>query len=161
MAKKGSIGFDYGLSYTYNSFDTLEDAANLSKIDHRNQHNLTNSLSITYAVRDNVTFGASVPFIYKYDSMGTDESREVTDLGDVSLNLQWQPIKAGGSLPPGILSLALTVPSGRSPYVINPSLDMSTGSGTPGLSMGLSLSHPMDPVMVFGGIIKCQRCGGI
>ncbi|MFZ5572855.1 MAG: SPOR domain-containing protein [Thermodesulfobacteriota bacterium] len=152
MAKKGSIGFDYGLSYTYNSFDAIEDAANLTKIEHRAQHNVTNSLGLVYAVRDNVSFGANIPFVYSYDSMGTESPKKVTDIGDVSLSLQWQPLKAGGSLPPGILSFSFTMPSGRSPYEINPEEELSTGSGLKSLSAGLSLNHPMDPVVTYGGI---------
>lgn len=152
MAKKGSIGFDYSLNYTYNSFDTLENAASLQKIDHRATHNLTNSLSISYALRDNITFGASIPFVYLYDNMGTNSPIQTSDLGDIGLSLQWQPIKAGGSLPPGILNFGWSFPTGRSPYKINPDIEKSTGSGQHTFSAGLSLSHPMDPVVVYGGM---------
>ncbi len=152
MAKKGSIGFDYGLSYTYNSFDSIKNAASLTKIEHRSQHNLTNSLGLFYAARDNVSVSASIPFVYNYDSMGTETPKKVTDLGDISLSLQWQPLKAGGTLPPGILSFSFTMPSGRSPYEINPDEELSTGGGVKVLSGGLSLNQPMDPVVAYGGI---------
>lgn len=152
MAKKGMIGFDYGFSYTYNSFDALESQQNINYIEHRHTHRLNNSLSLSYALRDNVSLGVSIPFVYVYDNMGTEDPRETTDLGDVSFSLQWQPIKAGGKLPPGIISLSWTYPTGRSPYEINTEEDMSTGSGIHNVSVGLSFSESLDPVMVFGGL---------
>ncbi len=155
LAKKGSVGFDYSLSYTYNSYDTLTNSANWNKpnkIEHRSQHNLVNSLGLVFAVLDNITLGGSVPFVYNYHGLGTEDAKQVTDLGDASLSLQWQPLKAGGTLPPGILSFGFSAPLGRSPYEVDPNTELSTSSGVKSLTAGLSLNHSMDPVVCYGGI---------
>lgn len=149
MAPKGSTYADYGVGYTYNSFDAINNAL---EVEHRASHNLTNSISISRAVKDNISVGVDIPFVYAYDNMGTETPKETTDLGDVSFNVQWQPLKAGGKYPAPILNFGYSYPTGRSPYDINPDHDLSTGSGTQSIDVGLSLSKSLDPVMVFGGI---------
>ncbi|RJP79730.1 MAG: hypothetical protein C4522_09355 [Desulfobacteraceae bacterium] len=149
MSKKGYIGADYSFSYTYNSYDAI---SNAFEVEHQASHNLTNTVSLTYAVRDNLTIGVGIPFVYAYDNMGTAKPKDVTDLGDINIDTQWQPLKAGGNLPAPILSFSYTLPTGRSPYEINPENELSTGSGTSGFDIGLSLSKSFDPIMTFGGI---------
>ncbi len=149
MSKKGYIGADYSLTYSYDTFDAI---SNAYEVEHRASHNLANNISISYAVRDNVMVGVAIPFIYAYDNMGTDTPKEVTDIGDISISTQWQPLKAGGNLPAPILSFSYNLPTGRSPYEINPEIELSTGSGTSSFDVGLSLSKSFDPIMTFGGI---------
>jgi hypothetical protein len=149
MSKKGYIGADYSLSYTYDSFDAI---SNAYEVEHRATHNLTNTISLTYAVRDNISVSVGIPFVYAYDNMGTKTPKDVTDIGDISISTQWQPLKAGGNLPAPILSFSYSLPTGRSPYEINPEIELSTGSGTSSYDVGLSLSKSFDPIMAFGGI---------
>jgi hypothetical protein len=149
MSKKGYIGADYSLGYSYNSYDAI---SNAYEIEHQASHNLTNTISISYAVRDNVMVGVGIPFVYAYDNMGTETPKDVTDIGDISISTQWQPLKAGGNLPAPIFDFSYSLPTGRSPYEINPEIELSTGSGTSGFEIGMSLSKSFDPVMAFGGI---------
>jgi len=152
MAPKGSIGLDFSLGYSHNTPDTLSYLDAFPKVEHSTQHILTNSYSVSYAVRDNISLSVNIPFVYKYDSMGTANSKDVTDLGDFSLNVRVQPLKAGGKLPPFILNLGITYPLGRSPYKIDPSTEMSVSSGSSTFKGGISMSNTLDPIVVFGGL---------
>ncbi len=149
LLKKGTLGVEYNFTYAYYSYDVIREA---SHIEHHANHNLTNALYIEYALMDNLTFNSNLPFVYKYDRSGTSESKDVNDLGDVSLGVQWQPFKSGGALPAAILQATVTLPSGRSPYEIDPESELSTGSGYYTASAGVTFSRTVDPIVAFGSL---------
>lgn len=150
MARAGTLSFDYSFGYTYNSFD--EANWEEGRLKHTSNHNLTNTVSARYAVYDNLSLGTSVPFKYKYHELGISGSKDVTDLGDISLSANWQPFKIGGELPPVILTSSISLPTGRSPYEINPAVDLATGSGVYAVSIGCTGNKTIDPVVLFGGL---------
>jgi len=149
LLKKGTIGLSYTFNYSYFSGDVISEA---TTVERRANHNLTNTINADYALRDNLTISAGIPFVYKYNKVGTDASQEATDLGDVSLSCQYQPLKAGGKWPTTILSLGVSFPTGTSPYKIDPDNSMATGSGLYSFSGGVSLSKVLDPLVAFGNI---------
>jgi len=146
-----TLSFDYLFGYTHNSYDQAEwDAYRLL---HTCDHTIVNTLSVNYALFDNLTLGYSVPFIYKYHDLGGEEgSEDVSELGDMSFSLSWQPIKSTGNLPPLICSLSVSAPTGRGPYERNPEVDLSTGSGVYSVAFGFNTHKTIDPVVVFGGL---------
>jgi hypothetical protein len=146
---KGTLGAEYSFSYAYYSYDVLREAAS---IEHHSNHNLTNAVYIEYALLDNLTFNSNLPFVYKYDRSGTSESKDVNDLGDVSVGVQWQPVKTGGRFPAAIFQATFTLPSGRSPYDINPEQELSTGLGYYSAGAGVTLSQTIDPIVAFGSV---------
>jgi hypothetical protein len=147
LMKKGRFGFEYQLSYTYFAYDAITE---INVIEHNSNHTLVNTFTIEYPFLDNLTFDASIPFVYEYDAVGNDDSKDVTDWGDVRFGASWQPIKSGPAMPAMILNATLTCPMGRSPYEVNPNLDLSTGSGGYALEGNVSLSKSIDPIMVYG-----------
>lgn len=149
LAKKGTLAFEYSLAYSYFSSDVIQQSLT---VEHISDHSLTNSVFVQYAMRDNMTFSTTIPFVYQFDKVGTTEAREVTDLGDVSFGLGWQPLKSGGKFPTAIVNGGLTVPLGRSPYEIVVDKDLSTGSGFYSARLGVSLSRSVDPIMTFGSL---------
>jgi len=149
LLKQGTVGLSYSLGYSYFSSDAISES---TTIERRSNHNLTNTITAEYALFNNLTLSAGVPFVYKYNRVGTSEAQDVTELGDVSLSLTVQPLKAGGSMPPLIFSLGLSLPTGESPYEINQSETLSTGSGYYSVSGGFSLSKVIDPLVAFGNI---------
>jgi hypothetical protein len=149
LARKGTLSFDYSLGYSYSSYDVLE---SLQKVEHTSNHSLRSSIAVGYASRDNFRLSVSIPFVYKWDNVGTTSAREVHDLGDVSFGFQWQPLKSGGELPTTILSGGLSVPLGRSPYEIMVDKDLATGVGFYSTNLGISFSRRLDPIMAFGNI---------
>ena len=148
LLKKGIIGLQYSLNYAYYSSDVVSS----STIETRSNHNLTNSIILQYGLLNNFTMYANVPFDYKYNSVGTASSQESTNLGDISLGIQIQPFKAGGSLPTTILSFSASIPTGTSPYAIDTTNSLATGSGVYSISGGVSLSKVIDPLVAFGNL---------
>jgi hypothetical protein len=149
LLKQGTIGLSYNFNYTYHSGDTIDEA---SVVERRYNHNLTNTITAEYALKNNITLTANVPFCYKYNKVGTSSSQDTTDLGDISLGVTFQPFKAGGKIPTTIFSLAASIPTGSSPYEINLTDSMSTGSGYYAISGGVSLSKVIDPLVAFGSL---------
>lgn len=150
MAEAGTLSFDYSFSYTHNTFDE----ANWSegRIKHTNNHSLTNSVSAKYALFDNLSLGTDIPFKYKYHELGTSGSKDVSDLGDISLSANWQPFRISGDMPSFIMTSSVSIPTGRSPYEINPDIDLATGNGVYSASIGFNTNKNIDPVVLFGGM---------
>jgi len=148
LLKKGVIGLQYSLNYAYYSSDVVSS----STIESRSNHNLTNSIILQYGLLNNVTMYANVPFDYKYNAVGTSSSQESTNFGDISLGIQVQPFKAGGYLPTTIISLSASIPTGTSPYAIDTTNSLATGSGVYSIGGGVSLSKVIDPLVAFGNL---------
>ncbi len=149
LLKEGTVGISYAFGYTYYSGDAIDESTTVLR---RVNHNLTNTISLEYALFNNLTLSSNFPFVYKYNKVGTEESQDTTDLGDISLGLAWQPFKAGGRIPATIFSLSASLPTGSSPYEINYEDELSTGAGYYGLSTGVSFSKVLDPLVAFGNL---------
>jgi hypothetical protein len=150
MSPKGTLNLDYTLGYTYDSYDVADWTSLV--LEHSANHTLTNSVAAGYSLTDNFRASASVPFIYKYHEIGQADSKSVTDIGDINLGASWQPLRTGGDIPALIFSTNISIPTGRSPYEINPAEDLSTGAGLFAASLGVSASKNLDPVVAFGGL---------
>ena len=146
LLPSGTLGLEYSLGYSYYSYDVLKEAF---EVEHNANHSLTNTLVTEYAYKDNLTLNFNVPFVYKYNKVGTESEQDVTDLGDISFGVKYQPFKSGGDWPAPILSTSLILPTSRGVYEINPEKELSTGDGLYKASLGLSFSKPIDPVNAF------------
>ena len=152
LLKKGAIGLQYGFSYSYFSGDVFTSSGTGYYVERRANHNVTNTITGQYALLNNLTLNANVPFSYKYNLVGTASAKESTDLGDISLGFQVQPFKAGGNIPSTIFSVSISVPTGTSPYTIDPVHSLSSGSGLYSISGGVSVSKVIDPLVAFGNL---------
>jgi hypothetical protein len=148
MMQKNTLAIVFGASYQYYSSEVISNNQFIAYAD----NNVTTSLEVEYAWRNNLTSSFLIPFVYKWDKQGTSSSLSATDLGDMSMGLSWQPIQASGDFPSLILSGSIVLPTGKSPYDIVPNEALSTGSGFYGISVGMSVSQPIDPLVVFGGL---------
>jgi len=83
LLKKGTIGLGYTFGYSYYSGDVITD-----RVEQRSNHNLTNNIDVEYAILNNLTINGNFPFAYKYNKVGTSQSQEATDIGDISLGVQ-------------------------------------------------------------------------
>jgi len=110
-------------------------------------HTFTNSFALDYGLLDNLTWGARLPLVAKFD---TEESLTTYSLGDISTTIRFQPFE----YMPGKLSQTwfstLKLKTGESPYDIDTDETLSTGSGYYSVSGGLSVSKVLDPVVLFG-----------
>ena len=156
LIPKKQLGFEYGLQYDYFSADLLEDLRNSEgnrlAVERRGNHTLTNTLFLEKGVLNNLSINGTLPFVYKYDQRSINDDREVTDLGDVSAGLQYQPFKSGGDWPAMIVFLQGSFPTGRSPYKIDHDTELSTGNGYYAATGGLTFSKTIDPVVPFGSL---------
>ncbi len=151
LAKEGSLGVNYSFTYSYNSLDILENFGTPA-VDHSATHNMTNSVNLKYAVRNNITFSGSLPFVYKNDQRSTSSEKSATDIGDLTLGALWQPKKSDGDSSTVLINGSITYPSGISPYKIDVNNSLSTGSGFYTMATGTSISKSLDPVYVFGNL---------
>jgi len=147
LMEKGKVGVEYSIGYTHYDFDTIKE---LNIIEHNSNHNISNTFTVEFPLRDNLTLSTSIPYIYEYDEVGSSSSKHVSDFGDVSIGANFQPIKSGGRWPSIIIGTTLTCPMGRNPYEVNPETELSTGSGGYSLGTSLSVSKAIDPLMAYG-----------
>jgi hypothetical protein len=149
MMEPGKIEMEYGLSYSYVSSSEILSS---TQVVPRVNNTIINAIDVQYGLLKNVTAGIHIPYVYLYDKTGSTAARKATDMGDISLNMSYQPFKSGGDWPNTTISMGVTLPTGRSPYGINRDTDLPTGSGLYGVSLGVNMSKPIDPAMVFGSI---------
>jgi hypothetical protein len=149
MMQQGKVEMQYGLQYSYVSSSEILSA---TRIEPRANHTITNAIDVQYGLLKNITAGIHVPYVYLYDKTGGSSAKSTSDMGDISLNMSYQPFKSGGDWPTTTITMGGTLPTGRSPYKINRDTDLSTGSGFYGVSLGVNMSKSIDPAMVYGSI---------
>ncbi|MCF8026612.1 MAG: SPOR domain-containing protein [Desulfobacteraceae bacterium] len=147
LLQKGKLGLEYQIEYGYYPYDQIREQ---NIIEHAANHSIRNTFTLEYPLKNNLTLEADLPFVYKYDRVGAEDSKSVSDFGDVEFGVNYQPIRSGGGFPSVIFRTVLTTPMGRSPYDINPDTELSTGSGGYALRGAMSVSKSVDPVMVYG-----------
>lgn len=163
LSHKGTLSIDYSLSYSYSPSEVFSaqqqatDAALVLSANRQANHTIVHSIYTSYSILDNLTSSMSIPILYRYNKLGTTSSLTQTDLGDISFGLgtqipsSWTWLRLPGEIN-NTYSFGCSLPTGRSPYKINPKTELSTGSGTYGLSLGTSFSKQTDPVVLFWGL---------
>lgn len=150
-----SLGLDYALTYSYTPSEKFY--FNPLMVEREIDHSIEHSVSISYSILDNLAFNTTLPFVYRYDKVGTDKELDETDLGDISAGITVQPVKSGEGDIRSTVSFAVNLPSGRSPYEINPETELSTGSGLYAFSLSGNFSRQIDPVVAFWNIGYTHR----
>ena len=149
LMQEGKLGFEYQLAYSYFRYDAIRESG---VIEHNSNHNFKNTFIFEYPVKNNLTAGSRIPFVYEYDQIGAENEKDVTDFGDVAFYADYQPVKSGGNVPSVILTTQLTCPMGRSPYEVNPEEDLATGSGGYSALFSVNASKSLDPVLAYGSL---------
>jgi hypothetical protein len=149
LGRERTLGVDYSGYYSYTSSDRV----NLPRdVQHQNSHSFQHSVSAYYSIMNNVSLSTSIPFLYKYDKTGTDDPITSSGIGNISFGLNWQPARVTPPWPSAILSVSYAADTGKGPYDINPEEELPTASGYDSISAGLSLSKPIDPIVVYGSM---------
>lgn len=147
LEPKNTLSIDYSLGYSYTRTENItDDPLTMIRSTH---HSITHGISSSYSILDNLSSSLTLPIVYKYNKLGTDDEMDQTDLGDISLGAAWQPFTSKPGAVHSTLSFGLQLPTGRSPYKINPEKELSTGDGVYSLNMGGNFSKSVDPVVVF------------
>jgi len=149
LTQEGTLRVSYGISYSYSGYDAIRESTRVEDVA---DHTISNSFSASYGLKDNLTAGVSIPFVYKYHKVGTVDSLDTTDFGDLHLSWRFQPVKSGTDLPTIILNGSFGIPVGRNPYEIQVGEELSTSSGIYKANFGASISQVSDPVVAFGSL---------
>lgn len=152
LIKEGDTAFNYGFSYSYVADQRLNvqianGTVRAFDVNPSASHSFSNNFSVDYGFKNNLTLGATIPFVVKYD---TTDNIAGAGLGDVSFSARWQPYV----YVPGEMSKTVTgsfkTTTGDSPYKTISGRRLSTGSGYYSFGGGMSVSKVIDPVMLFG-----------
>ncbi len=159
LMQKGTFELEYSLRYEYAASTELTRLIGNTVIfdpQTKSNHTIRNAIGVQYGLLNNLTVNVNVPFVYVYDKTGTTAARDATDLGDVTVGLDYQPFKAS-DWPTTTLTMSAILPTGRSPFKIDRETDLPTGSGFYGVSLGMNMSKSLDPAMAFGALSATYR----
>jgi hypothetical protein len=154
LMQKGKVELDYSLRYEYVSSSAIISA---TQVEAHANHTIRNIIDIQYGLRNNITTDVNVSYVYVYDKTGGDTAKDNSDMGDITIGLDYQPFKSGGNWPATTITMAAILPTGRSPYEINRDTDLPTGNGLYAFSLGVNMSKSIDPAMAFGAISCTYR----
>jgi len=154
LLKAGGKSLSYSLDYSYTSDSRIDlevvnnTIRNLDVVP-ASTHSFTNTFSFDYGVLNNLTLSTRIPLSTRYD---TQRELSITDWGDVSIGVRWQPFAYVPGQATITVNSTLNTKTGVSPYEVDTQRQLSTGSGTYSLSAGVSVSKILDPVVVFGSL---------
>lgn len=154
LIKRGKIQATYDFSYSYVgqeiiNADITSGQLTLFNIENDSAHSVTNTLSVDYGVRDNLTASLSLPFVSKYSENPSYDGLSHS-IGDIGMGARWQPFETRRGQPSMTVTSNLRLPTGKSPFKVDAGQDLATGAGVPSLSAGLNVNHIVDPVALFG-----------
>lgn len=154
LLKKGERTLTYGFDYSMmrdTRIQQVRTGENVYSVlaQSEAQHTFTNSFTFDYGIWDNLTFSLRLPFVAKYD---TERDVHAYSLGDISTTLRWQPWPSLRGRPVTTFYATLGLPTGDSPYDMNPDKDVSTGNGYYSLGVGANVSYVIDPVVLYGSL---------
>ncbi|HOJ13329.1 MAG TPA: transporter [Deltaproteobacteria bacterium] len=149
---KGTLALDYSINYSYSPSENIYSQDQILRLERVNDHTIQHSIYTAYSVLDNFTASLNLPVMYRYAQRGTDDELDETNIGDISLGAAFQPFKMEAGKVRYTLSMGAVLPTGRSPYKINPKSELSTGNGLYSVSLGANFSKQIDPVVFFWGL---------
>lgn len=156
LVKTGKMVVTYDLNYSYTGQQQIDakftdSTLTLFKIENTRAHTITNTASVDYGLRDNLTGNVALPVVSKY-SESSSFSGMSHGFGDLQLGLRWQPFEMRRDTPSLTTSATVRLPTGRSPYRTDATKNLSTGSGTTGITFGANTSKIIDPIALFGSV---------
>jgi len=156
LIKKGKLSATYDFNYAFTGQQQIDakftdSTLTLFKINNTRAHTFTNTVSVDYGLRDNLTGNLAVPLISRYSDSSSYSGTSHT-FGDVNIGARWQPFEVKRGAPSFTTSASLRLPTGRSPYRTDATKNLSTGSGTTGITFGANTSKIIDPIALFGSV---------
>ncbi|HJV75193.1 MAG TPA: transporter [Noviherbaspirillum sp.] len=156
LLKRGKLQGTYDFNYSYIgqekiNADISSGKLTLFNIQNDSSHTITNTVSVDYGVRDNLTANLIVPIVSKYSENPafTGFSHSIGDLG---LGARWQPIEVKRGRPSMTFTGNVRLPTGKSPFKVVADQGLATGSGVTTFTGGMNVNHIVDPVALFGSV---------
>jgi opacity protein-like surface antigen len=133
LIRKGKVQLNYDVNYSFIgqekiNTDLSSGTATLFSIENTSSHTITNTLMADYGVRNNLTANVTMPFISRYSDAAGYSGVSHT-IGDIGVGVRWQPLEAKRDETTFTLTGGLRVASGTSPFKVDPSKGLATGSG--------------------------------
>jgi hypothetical protein len=154
LLKTGKQAITYDLTYSYIGQQLIDatftdDKLTQFQIQNTRGHTVTNTVSVDYGVKDNLTANVTIPFVSKY-SQSESFSGLSNAFGDVSLGVRFQPFPLSREFPALTATGTLRLPTGRSPFKTIDGQGLATGAGYTSMTLGVNASKVVDPVALFG-----------
>ncbi|HZW22908.1 transporter [Noviherbaspirillum sp.] len=156
LIRRGKIQATYDFSYSYVgqeriNADLSSGQLTLFEINNDSAHQITNTISVDYGLRDNLTASVSLPLVSKYSENPSFDGFSHS-LGDIGIGARFQPFETRRGRPSITFTSNLRLPTGKSPFKVDANQDLATGSGVPTISAGVNVNHIVDPVALFGSL---------
>lgn len=156
LIKRGKVQATYDFSYSYIgqekiNADLSSGTLTLFNIENDSSHTITNTVSVDYGVRDNLTASVTLPLVSKYSENPAFDGLSHS-LGDIGIGVRVQPFEVRRGQPMLTFTSNLRLPTGKNPFKIDANQNLATGSGYPTLSAGMNVNHIVDPVALFGSL---------
>jgi hypothetical protein len=156
LIKQGKIQATYDFNYSYIgqekiNADLSTGELTLFNIENDSSHTITNTISVDYGVRDNLTANLSVPVVSKYSENPAFDGLSHS-MGDIGLGARWQPIEVKRGHPSMTFTGNVRLPTGKSPFKVVADQGLATGSGVTTFTGGMNVNHIVDPVALFGSL---------
>jgi hypothetical protein len=156
MIRKGKLQLNYDVNYAYIgqekiNTDLASGTATLFSIENTSSQTVTNTLMLDYGLLNNLTANVTMPFISRYsDSSGFSGVSHT--IGDLSLAARWQPLESKRDETTFTVVSGVRLATGTSPFKVDPTRGLATGSGTNSVNLGVNMTRIVDPVALFGSI---------
>jgi hypothetical protein len=156
LIRKGKLQFNYDLNYAYIgqekiNTDLTSGTATLFSIENTSSHTITNTLTLDYGLRNNLTANVSVPVISRYSDAAGFSGASHT-IGDLGLGMRWQPLETRREATSFTVTGGARLATGTSPFKVDPTKGLATGSGIHTFNLGVNMTRIVDPVALFGSI---------
>ena len=93
LLKRGSHSLTYSMNYSYSGKDRIvQDSTNggFAGVVNEDSHAVTNTISLDYGLRNNLTLNVSIPIVSKF-GQNNKYTGVANALGDVSIGTRFQP----------------------------------------------------------------------
>jgi hypothetical protein len=156
LLRKGKLQFNYDLNYSYIgqekiNTDLSSGTATLFSIENTSSQTITNTVTLDYGLLNNLTANLSVPVISRYSDAAGYSGASHT-IGDVGLGMRWQPFETRREATSFTVTGGVRVASGTSPFKVDPTKGLATGSGINTFNLGVNMTRIVDPVALFGSV---------
>ncbi|MGZ5200983.1 MAG: transporter [Telluria sp.] len=156
LIRKGQTQVNYEFNYGYIgqekiNTDLSSGTATLFSIENTSSHTFTNTLMLDHGLSNNLTANITMPFISRY-SDAEGYSGVSHTIGDLSLGMRWQPFESKRDETTFNITSAARIATGTSPFKVDPTRGLATGSGINTLNLGLNMTKIVDPVALFGSL---------
>lgn len=142
----GNLEIDYRLDIDMDKYNIISNAYD---IEDTKDYAITNAFFLSYDVAGPISLNCLIPFVYAYSDQGSENSKTVSDMGDTSLGAKAQLYQSAKTVLNFNLKYILS--TGKSPYKVNPELELATGNGYDSIQARLTLVKKHKPIYPYFG----------